>query len=155
AVHRGTAARAGDLPPAAAGSGRPRRARANPQRRDRGGGEVSGAVVLPQPDVVVKKDAPRAWKTPIVMAVFTLVALLWFVLGTGDAEVGFRWSAARSAIRLPDTVVSPKALALIATVLLAAITVVVALLVQRRARVSIWIPVGFGLIWLAALLRTI
>ena len=99
---------------------------------------MSGAVVLPQPDVVVKKDAPRAWKTPIVMAVFTLVALLWFVLGTGDAEVGFRWSAARSAIQLPDTVVSAKALAIIATVLLAAITVVVALLVQRRARVSIW-----------------
>lgn len=116
---------------------------------------MSGAVVLPQPDVVVKKDAPRAWKTPIVMAVFTLVALLWFVLGTGDAEVGFRWSAARSAIQLPDTVVSAKALAIIATVLLAAITVVVALLVQRRARVSIWISVGFGLIWLAALLGTI
>lgn len=116
---------------------------------------MTGAVVLPQADVVVRRDAPRAWKAPIVMGVFTLVALVWFVLGTGPGEVAFRWSQARDAIQVPDTVLPAKVLAIVATVILAAVTAVAVVLVQRRMRVSVWLYVGFGIVWLAALLGQI
>jgi len=116
---------------------------------------VSGAVVLPQADVIVKKDAPRSWKAPIAMAAFTLVALVWFVLGTGLEDVTFRWSQGQDAIQVPDTVISAKTLAIVATAVLAVVTVVTAVLAQRRIRVSPWIVAGFGIVWLAALLGTI
>ncbi|MGV9769693.1 ABC transporter permease [Microbacterium sp. NPDC003461] len=116
---------------------------------------MTGAVVLPQADVVVRRDATRAWKAPIVMGVFTVVALVWFVLGTGPGEVAFRWSQARDAIQVPDTVLPAKVLAIVATVILAAVTAVAVVLVQRRMRVSVWLYVGFGIVWLAALLGQI
>lgn len=116
---------------------------------------MSGAVVVPQADVVVARDAPRSWKAPIVMAAFTVVALLWFVLGTGGEQVAFRWSQSRDVIQVPDTVLSAKALAIVATVILAVVTIVAAVLVQRRRAVSVWLSAGFALVWLAALLGQI
>ena len=116
---------------------------------------MSGAVVVPQADVVVARDAPRSWKAPIIMAAFTVVALLWFVLGTGGEQVAFRWSQSRDVIQVPDTVLSAKALAIVATVILAVVTIVAAVLVQRRRAVSVWLSAGFALVWLAALLGQI
>lgn len=116
---------------------------------------MSDAVVATQTDVVVKKDAPRAWKAPITMGSLTLIALVWFVFGTGTEEVVFRWSGARDAIQLPDTPVVANTLSIVSTIILAVVTAIAAWLTWQRRKVTIWIILGFGLVWLAAMLGTV
>lgn len=101
---------------------------------------VSTDAVLPETTVI------RSWKTPIALAVFTvLFAVLIFAAPRGG-ETTFRLASSTDAIALPDLVVPVAGTVTVCLVLLAALTALSAYLVQARSRSPLWLVVLYILV---------
>src|SRR5690606_1066200 len=114
---------------------------------------MSAAVVAVQPRTV----AVVSWKTPVILAVVTVLFTLLPLLVPRPGDATFRFSSGRDAIALPELVVPGTGTAWGAVVVAAIITVAAFVLASRRLRVPLWmtavlvIALIFGfLAWAAA-----
>ncbi|HTN56340.1 MAG TPA: ABC transporter permease [Microbacterium sp.] len=98
-----------------------------------------------------------SWKTPVILAVVTVLFALLPLLVPRPGDATFRFSSGRDAIALPELVVPGTATAWVAVVIGAIVSVLAFLLVSRKRPVPLWmsailviaIILGF-LAWAAA-----
>ncbi|PTW91269.1 nucleoside ABC transporter membrane protein [Microbacteriaceae bacterium MWH-Ta3] len=91
-------------------------------------------------------------KTPIVMAGFTAIVLVFFgILGTGDVVV-WQFTKPDDTFALPDFTVASNTIGLIIGVVLAAITAYAFVLVSQKKHPALWLSLVFGLLAVIALL---
>jgi len=97
-------------------------------------------------------SSTSTYKAPIVMAI-TLGVIAVFFAALGSAEpVAFRITSDTAAIRVPDIAVESRVLAWLVVALGAVIAAWSALRVRARRRVSRWVNVAFGALFVIALL---
>lgn len=80
-----------------------------------------------------------SWKTPVILAVVTVLFALLPILVPRPGDATFRFSSGRDAIQLPELVVPGTATAWAAVVIGAIITAVAFVLVSRRRTVPLWL----------------
>lgn len=107
--------------------------------------------VAPQPDGLAS-TVVVSWKAPIVYAVLTVFAAILFLLARQDGDATFRISGGGDVIQLPEVTLNATVTGIVATILLALITLASALLVRAHRRVPIWLAVVFALVFLLAFL---
>jgi simple sugar transport system permease protein len=96
--------------------------------------------------------APRKLKTPILLAVFTLISLLAFVFTVGDQSTQIDISNRGGAIQL-DPLVFPTMLTnAVLTVGMIALTVFAFLRSLARQKVPMWVSAVFAALWAIALI---
>ncbi|CEA07426.1 Branched-chain amino acid transport system / permease component [Arthrobacter saudimassiliensis] len=94
----------------------------------------------------------RSWKTPILLGVLALLGLAGFALGAPDTDVTFRLTDPNAALTLPDLVFSAAAFGWAAAVVLVLAAAWAFVLVRSGRRIPIWLPVIFGVVFVAAFL---
>ncbi|MFT4231095.1 MAG: ABC transporter permease [Microbacterium sp.] len=110
------------------------------------------AIAVPQASVAARIDAPRTFKTPVVLAVLAAVSFAGFGLLGSAEDVRFVWSESGDAVRLDPYVVSSRGLCLA----LGGIALVAAgfafRLAWRRRPVPLWLSVLVAFAFLTTLL---
>ena len=96
--------------------------------------------------------ARRSYKAPVAFAVFTVIAIVLFVLNPREGSSTFRLATATDFFALPDAVLPSAATGVALTVVLAVVTVLAFLLARRAQRVPIWLVAVFGVLFLVAFL---
>lgn len=99
----------------------------------------------------------KSWKSPIALAIFTVVAFALFVAFGREGVSTMRLSTSSDLIQLPDLLLPTRLTGIVISVLLLLITGVSVWLVQSRRQVPIWLIsvyavlflIGF-LVWAAA-----
>ncbi len=82
----------------------------------------------------------RSWKTPVVLGIATLAAVVLLIARAPAGESSFNLSLRDDAIQLPVITVGTLGTGVVATVLLALATAAAAVLTARDRRVPLWIP---------------
>jgi simple sugar transport system permease protein len=100
----------------------------------------------------LSRTATRSYKAPIAFAVFTVVAVVLFVVNPREGSSTFRLATATDFFALPDAVLPSAATGVALTVVLAVVTVLAFLLARRAQRVPIWLVAVFGVLFLVAFL---
>src|SRR5690606_473773 len=149
AVHRRSSAGAGDVRRAGARPSVP----ATAPRREEGGAGMSAQTLEARPRTI----AVVSWKTPIILAVVTVLVALLPLLVPRSGDATFRFAAGSDAIHVPDIVVPGTATALLCVLIGAIIAVVSFVLAARHRTTPLWlialyaIALIFGfLAWAAA-----
>ncbi|BDV29987.1 ABC transporter permease [Microbacterium terricola] len=101
---------------------------------------VSTDDVLPETTVI------RSWKTPIALAVFTVLFGILIFAAPRAGETTFRLSSSTDAIQLPDLVLPVMPTVIVCLVLLALLTALSAFLVRSRAHSPLWLVVLYVLV---------
>jgi simple sugar transport system permease protein len=108
---------------------------------------LTAPVVAPEKVVIV------SWKGPIAFGVFTLIAIVLFVVLRRDADTStFRLATATDFIALPDLVLPTFATTVVAIVLLAAAAVFSTLLVRAKRRPPLWLTIVVAFVFVTAFL---
>jgi ABC-type uncharacterized transport system permease subunit len=94
----------------------------------------------------------HSWKTPIALAIFTVLAALFFIVLGRDGTSGFRLSTAADLIQLPDLAVPTRLGCVVMVVLLALITAYSFFQTSRYRKVHLAIIALFAVLFLAAFL---
>jgi ABC-type uncharacterized transport system permease subunit len=94
----------------------------------------------------------HSWKTPAALAIFTVVAALFFVVFGRDGTSGFRLSTAADLIQLPDLAVPTRTGSTVLVVLLALITAYAYFQTSRYRKVHLTVIALFAVLFLAAFL---
>lgn len=115
--------------------------------------EQPDAVPAPQhnhPDRVEHETiAIRSWKTPIALAIFTVLGVVLFIALGRDGTSTFRLSTDADWIQLPDVLLPTRLACVVMTVLLLVIiTLVSAYLALRAKRTPLWLVSVFAVIFL-------
>ncbi|MCU1481066.1 MAG: transporter permease [Subtercola sp.] len=135
----------------------------NPSGIDTGVPDVTRTLDSSGPGTATQHERPdssnglattivKSWKAPIGFAVFTLIALVLFVILGRDGDSTFTLSADSDLIQLPDITVAARLTGIIVTVLMAVITVVAFLRVRADRRVPLWLTALLGVLFLFAFL---
>ncbi|HET8956966.1 MAG TPA: ABC transporter permease [Microcella sp.] len=96
--------------------------------------------------------AVRSWKAPIGFTVFVVAAAILFVGFSRDAVTTFRLGDSGDAIALPPLILPALPTGIVATVILAAITVYAFLRVRQAQRIPLWVTTVFAIVFLVAFL---
>lgn len=115
------------------------------------------AAVPPQhtgPDAAALLETTfvRSWKAPIAFGVFTLLALILFVVFGRTGESSFRLSTDSDLIQLPLVTVAAVATSIGITIVLALISLFSVFLVATAKRVPLWLTAVFAVMFLTAFL---
>jgi ABC-type uncharacterized transport system permease subunit len=102
--------------------------------------------------VALERVVTTSWKAPVAFGVFTAISLVLFVLLGREGSSTFGLSTGSDLIQLPPLVLPTAATGIVVTVVLAAMTVVSAVLVRRAAKVPLWFTVVFAILFLVAFL---
>ncbi|MHA7280362.1 ABC transporter permease [Arthrobacter sp. MDT2-2] len=94
----------------------------------------------------------RSWKTPIILSVVALFALLVFALGAPGNDVTFRLSEENDPVVLPSIVVSAPLIGWLAALAMTALAVLAILRTRARRKVPTWVPAVFAILFLIAFL---
>ncbi|MEC5200076.1 ABC-type uncharacterized transport system permease subunit [Arthrobacter sp. PL16] len=94
----------------------------------------------------------RSWKTPVILSVVALFALLVFALGAPGNEVTFRLSEENDPIVLPSIVVSAPVIGWIAALAMAALAVLAILRTRSERKIPTWVLAVFAVLFLVAFL---
>ncbi|WP_375163421.1 ABC transporter permease [Herbiconiux oxytropis] len=94
----------------------------------------------------------KSWKAPIVFAVFTVIAILLFVVFGRDGSSTFRLSTDSDLIQLPEVVLPTRGTGIVLAVLLVALTAFSAWLVSKDRRVRLWVIAVFAVLFLVGFL---
>ncbi len=108
----------------------------------------SGAAVLADRAV----ESTRSWKAPIAFAVFTVVALVFFVLLGRDGSATFRLANAGDFVQLPDVQLPATGTGITVTVLLALATVYAFVQVNGYRRIPLWVTSVFAILFVVGFL---
>lgn len=112
---------------------------------------TQGTPSAARPDAL-DKTVVVSWKAPIAYAIITVFAAVLFLLARQDGEAVFRISGGGDVLQLPEVALNSTVTGIVATVLLAAITVVSVVLVRARRRVPLWFAVIAAVVFLVAFL---
>ncbi|MBM7473330.1 ABC transporter permease [Subtercola frigoramans] len=117
-------------------------------------GLVSTATQHEHPDSTrgLEKTVVKSWKAPIGFAIFTAIALVLFVILGSDGNSTFTLSGSDDLIQLPNVVVNARVTGIMATLILAGITVVAYLRVRADRHVPLWLTSILGVVFLFAFL---
>lgn len=96
--------------------------------------------------------AVRSWKAPIAFTVFVVAAAILFIGLARDALTTFRLGDSGDAIALPPLVLPALPTGIIATAILATITVYAFLRAREAKRVPLWVMTIFAIVFLVAFL---
>jgi ABC-type uncharacterized transport system permease subunit len=102
--------------------------------------------------IELERAAVRKWKTPVVLAFFTVVALVLFVIFQRDGITSFRLATEGDFFALPVVELASLATGVTVTVLLAILTALAAWLVYSYRRIHLGIIVAFGVLFLVGFL---
>lgn len=94
----------------------------------------------------------RSWKTPILLGVLAVLALVVFAVGTPSTEVTFRLTADTAAVKMPDVVLWAPFIGWAAGIFLAAAAGYSAFLVSRGLPVPGWLIAVFSVVFVLAFL---
>ncbi len=100
----------------------------------------------------LERAVATSWKAPVAFGVFTVIALVLFVLLGREGSSTFGLSTGTDLIQLAPLVLPTAATGVAVTVVLAALTVVSAVLVRRSAKVPLWFTVVLAILFLVAFL---
>jgi ABC-type uncharacterized transport system permease subunit len=115
---------------------------------------VAPAVQPVQPSVPHGPDFElvKSWKTPIALAVFTVLGLLLLVVFGRDGTSTMRLSTSSDVIQLPEVDLPTRLTGIVISILLLLITGVSAWLVQSKAKVPLWLVSVFAVLLLIGFL---
>jgi ABC-type uncharacterized transport system permease subunit len=102
--------------------------------------------------VALKRARVRSWKAPVALAVFSLLALVLFVLAGRDGTTTFRLASEGDLFALPPVSLPSRATGVVLTIVLVALTAVAAWLVRGYRTVGLWLVAVFGVVFLVAFL---
>ncbi|MEY4310373.1 MAG: hypothetical protein RLZ71_299 [Actinomycetota bacterium] len=108
--------------------------------------------VVVTPGMYSMREYTASWKTPIVMAFFSLVVVVAFGVFGKKSDVIFQLSEKSDLIQLANIVTPATTLNYTLGAILFAITAVSAFLTFKNRRTPMWLALGFGLIGFIALL---
>ncbi|WP_207454652.1 ABC transporter permease [Desertivibrio insolitus] len=110
-------------------------------------------AVAPQAAAVpVDAARIRSWKTPVILAVFSLIAILLFVaLRRGD-QTGFRLSRGADLLQLPEITLPTLATGVVVSLILVGITAFSAWLTSRYVRTPLWLITAFAIVFMVGFL---
>jgi simple sugar transport system permease protein len=91
------------------------------------------------------------WKLPIALAIFTVLAIVLFVVFGRDGHTTFRLSTASDLVQLPDLVLPTRAAGVVFAIL-CAIGVVGAILLAQAGRRALWVAGLFAVVFLVGFL---
>ncbi|WIB59128.1 ABC transporter permease [Curtobacterium sp. MCLR17_007] len=97
-------------------------------------------------------ETTRSWKLPIAYAVFTVVALVFFVLLHRSGDATFRLANAGDFVQLPDVPLPATGTGVVVTVLLALATVFAVVQVRGFRKVPLWVTSVFALLFVVGFL---
>ncbi|MGM0929876.1 MAG: ABC transporter permease [Actinomycetota bacterium] len=97
-------------------------------------------------------DTVRNWKTPVILAVLAVLALLVFAIGAPDNSVTFRLSDPRDAVVLPNIVLSAVVTGWVTAVLMLAAAIWSFRLVRAGRRVPGWLVAVFAVLFIVGFL---
>ena len=100
------------------------------------------AVLVPAVAVV------RSWKTPIVLGVFAVLAVVLFLIFGRSGTSRLALSTPSDFFQIPVIPVNTRLAGIIVPILLVAIAVVAAVLVSRARRVPMWLVAVFAVLFL-------
>ncbi|RII90359.1 ABC transporter permease [Clavibacter californiensis] len=100
----------------------------------------------------LERAVTTSWKAPVAFGVFTVISLVLFVLLGRQGSSTFGLSTGTDLIQLAPLVLPTAATGVVVTVVLAALTVVSAVLVRRSAKVPLWFTAVFAILFLVAFL---
>lgn len=108
---------------------------------------------LPNAKKAVEIAVITSWKVPIALAIFTVGAILLFLVNRRNVDTStFRLSTPSDVIQLPEIVLPTFAAGLVITVILAALTAFSAWTVWQKRRVPRWVSVVFAVLFMIAFL---
>ncbi|WP_246081449.1 ABC transporter permease [Homoserinimonas aerilata] len=94
-----------------------------------------------------------SWKAPIAFAIFTVLALILFVVARREADTStFRLSTPRDFIQIPEIALPTFATGIVTVVLLAAITAYSIWLTRQKRKVPLWTIVVFAALFMLGFL---
>lgn len=88
------------------------------------------------------------WKSTIAFGIFSVVALVLFVVLGRDGTSMFRLSESNDLIQLAQLVIPTRVACLVATLLLWLMSIASFLIARRRHRASLWLTSAFGAVFL-------
>ena len=94
----------------------------------------------------------RKWKTPIALGIFSLIALVLFVIFRREGTTGFRLAASTDFFQIPEIVVPSAATGIVLTIVLIGLTALAGWFSYSYRPISIWLVAGFGVLFLIAFL---
>lgn len=102
--------------------------------------------------LAVAEDAPRKWKTVIVLAVLSLVTLVAFGIFGKPIDVSFVWTDKDAVIPLDNYTVVSQTFGIVTGALAVAATAFAGWRAYNRKPVPLWVSILVGFLFLAALL---
>ncbi|WP_342022390.1 ABC transporter permease [Arthrobacter citreus] len=108
---------------------------------------TTAPALNPAPETLV-----RSWKTPILLGILALLGLVFFAILSPGTEVTFRLTDPAAAITLPDLVFPARAFGWAGAIVLILAAAWAFVLVRSGRRLPIWLPVIFGVVFVAGFL---
>ncbi|MCU1421011.1 MAG: transporter permease [Microbacteriaceae bacterium] len=112
---------------------------------------MSAAVATPGIDetpIHLQKAVVRSWKTPGILAGFTVVAIILFVVFGRPGLTHLKLSTSADVIQIPIILVSARGAGVVVVVVLAIITLLAAWMTYRARKVPLWLIAVFALFFL-------
>jgi simple sugar transport system permease protein len=100
----------------------------------------------------LEKAVVRSWKAPIIFGVFTVVALILFIVFGRDGVTHFNLSTSSDAIKLPIATLPTRATGVVVTLLVAVLAVIAAGLTFTARKVPLWLVVIFAVVFFGGFL---
>jgi simple sugar transport system permease protein len=110
------------------------------------------ALAARHSDPATSVQAPRSWKTPIIVTVVALVTLVAFGILPEARDVTFAFSGSQDAVQLPRVPVVTTVIGIVGGVIALLCAAASFVLAARRRKIPVWIPILSGLAFLVALL---
>jgi len=103
------------------------------------------------PEERVVTERPPRWRVPITMAVFGIVALVAFGLGSDSGETStFGITLGSEAFEIAPLELPTRTSAIALSVACLALAGFAALRVSRQQQIPLWVTIGFAALWLLA-----
>jgi ABC-type uncharacterized transport system permease subunit len=94
----------------------------------------------------------RSWKAPIAFGIFSIIAILMFVVFGRDGTSGFRLSTDADFFQIPTVEAPTRVTGIVLTIALVLLSAYSVSLVSRSRPVRLWITVVFAVLFLIAFL---
>jgi ABC-type uncharacterized transport system permease subunit len=105
-------------------------------------------VIPDQSPIVLEKAQIRSWKAPIAFAIFVVISLILFFGFPRHGTSTFKFNETTDTIALPNLVVDTFTTTVVVTIILAILTVVSAYLAWQARKASLWLVIGFALVFM-------
>lgn len=102
--------------------------------------------------IVLERARVRKWKAATALAIFSVIALILFVIAGRDGTTSFRLATEGDFFALPVVELPSRGAGIVITVLLFALAALAGWLTYSYRRVSLWLIAGFGALFLVGFL---